>query len=114
MLRDKYENFREQTIAILIGCYCRGICFGRLFRQRKNQRTSVSNQSNPLSKYHKPIVCEKVSIANATFLDGIIEVFNDSSLMLQDGKIVAIGNDLEVSGDGVTIDAKANGHINGR
>jgi imidazolonepropionase-like amidohydrolase len=77
-----------------------------LFRQRKNQRTSVSSQSNPLSKYRKPFVCERVSIANATVLDSIIEVFNDSSLLLQDGKIVAIGNDLEMPDDGVTIDAK--------
>ena len=61
---------------------------------------------NPFPSTYKPITSNSVLITNATVLDGIGAVFSDSSVLLQDGKIVAIGKDLTVPDDGVTVDAK--------
>jgi imidazolonepropionase-like amidohydrolase len=60
---------------------------------------------NPFPSTYKPISSKSVLITNATVLDGIGGVFNDSSVLLQDGKIVAVGKNLTVPEDGVTIDA---------
>ena len=61
---------------------------------------------NPFPSTYKPIASKSILITNATVLDGIGGVFNDTSVLLQDGKIVAIGNDLSAPDESVIVDAK--------
>ncbi|MGK0304501.1 MAG: imidazolonepropionase-like amidohydrolase [Gammaproteobacteria bacterium] len=101
ILDNKRQLFKLAAVTsffALVGCSESG--------EDKAKGPAFQINQNPFPSTYKPIVSKSVLITHATVLDGIGGVFNDSSVLLQDGKIVAIGNDLSVPDDGVIVDAK--------
>jgi imidazolonepropionase-like amidohydrolase len=100
-LDNKRQLFKLAAVAglfALVGCSDSD--------QDKAKEPAFQINQNPFPSTYKPMASKSVLITNATVLDGIGGVFNDSSVLLQDGKIVGIGNDLTLPDDGVTVDAK--------
>jgi imidazolonepropionase-like amidohydrolase len=101
ILGNKRQLFKLAAVAgliALLGCSDSG-------KDNAKEPAFQINQ-NPFPSTYKPIASKSVLITNATVLDGIGGVFKDSSVLLQEGKIVAIGNDLSVPDDVTTVDAK--------
>ncbi|WP_299072001.1 amidohydrolase [uncultured Paraglaciecola sp.] len=74
--------------------------------EKKGQEPAFHINQNPFPSTYQPIASKSVLITHATILDGIGGMFSDSSVLLQDGKVVAIGQDLALPDDGVIVDAK--------
>jgi len=101
ILDNRRQLFKFAAVAglfTLVGCSDSG--------NSKTQKPAFQINQNPFPSTYKPIASKSVLITNATVLDGIGGVFNDSSLLLQDGKIIAIGKKLAVPDDVITVDAK--------
>jgi imidazolonepropionase-like amidohydrolase len=101
ILDNRRQLFKLAAVAglfTLVGCSDSG--------NSKTQEPAFQINQNPFPSTYKPIASKSVLITNATVLDGIGGVFNDSSLLLQDGKIIAIGKNLAVPDDVITVDAK--------
>jgi imidazolonepropionase-like amidohydrolase len=101
ILDNRRQLFKLAAVAglfTLVGCSDSG--------NSKTQEPAFQINQNPFPSTYKPIASKSVLITNATVLDGIGGVFNDSSLLLQDGKIIAIGKKLAVPDDVITVDAK--------
>ena len=101
ILDNRRQLFKLAAVAglfTLVGCSDSG--------NSKTQKPAFQINQNPFPSTYKPIASKSVLITNATVLDGIGGVFNDSSLLLQDGKIIAIGKNLAVPDDVITVDAK--------
>jgi imidazolonepropionase-like amidohydrolase len=61
---------------------------------------------NPYPSTYTPRPSETVFIANATVLDGVGNLIENGSLLLEDGRIAAIGADIEAPDGATTIDAQ--------
>lgn len=74
--------------------------------QKANEDNPFEINQNPFPSTYQPLPSVSTLITNATILDGVGGLYQDSSVLLQDGKVVAIGKDLSIDDDGVIIDAK--------
>lgn len=70
------------------------------------KRPAFKINQNPFPSTYQPIASNSVLITNATILDGVGGIYNNSSVLLQKGKVVAIGNDLSAPDDSTIVDAK--------
>lgn len=61
---------------------------------------------NPYPSTYAPRPSETVFITNATVLDGIGNLIENGSVLLEDGRIAAVGADLEAPDGATTIDAQ--------
>jgi imidazolonepropionase-like amidohydrolase len=68
--------------------------------------SAVIIDQNPFPSSYKPMPSMPTLIQNVTVLDGIGGLISNGSVLMKDGKIVAVGENLELPGDGVTIDGK--------
>ena len=62
-------------------------------------------QSKPFESTYQPLPAEKILITNASIYDGDGNEFKNTDVLVQDGKIIAIGEDLPVPEDFRIIDA---------
>ena len=62
-------------------------------------------QSKPFESTYQPLPAEKILITNASIYDGDGNEFKNTDVLVQDGKIIAIGEDLPVPEDFTIIDA---------
>lgn len=74
--------------------------------QKEAKDAAFEINQNPFPSTYQPLPSQSTLIINATILDGVGGLYKDSSVWLQDGKVVAIGKDLSLDKAGVTIDAK--------
>jgi imidazolonepropionase-like amidohydrolase len=72
----------------------------------KAKEPAFKVNQNPFPSTYKPMPSQSVLIINATILDGVGGKFTDSSVLLQDGKVAAVGTDLSLPDGGVTVDAQ--------
>ena len=63
-------------------------------------------QSKPFESTYQPLPAEKILITNASIYDGDGNEFKNTDVLVQDGKIIAIGEDLPVPEDFRIIDAE--------
>ena len=56
-------------------------------------------QSKPFESTYQPLPAEKILITNASIYDGDGNEFKNTDVLVQDGKIIAIGEDLPVPED---------------
>ena len=61
---------------------------------------------NPFPSTYQPLPRQDMLIENATILDGVGHRLNHASLLLRDGKISQVGEQIEAPAKVVTIDAK--------
>lgn len=66
---------------------------------------SDTDHSNPYPSTYKPIASAPVLLANANVFDGVGNKFENTDVLLENGKITAIGNDLTAPDNALTIDA---------
>ncbi len=62
-------------------------------------------QSKPFESTYEPLPAEKILITNASIYDGDGNEYKNTDVLVQDGKIVAIGEDLPAPEDFRIIDA---------
>ncbi|MGS2720808.1 amidohydrolase [Paraglaciecola aestuariivivens] len=74
--------------------------------KKANNEPAFEVNQNPFPSTYKPLESVPTLITNATILDGIGGQFTDSSVLLKDGKVVAIGSDISPEGEVQVIDAK--------
>lgn len=63
--------------------------------EKKEQKPLVEIKANPFPSTYEPLASEPILITNVHLLDGIGGHFGNGSILLADGKIVAVGEDLE-------------------
>ncbi|MFT4941232.1 MAG: imidazolonepropionase-like amidohydrolase [Paraglaciecola sp.] len=70
------------------------------------ENSAAQINPNPFPSSYKAMPSMPTLIRNVTILDGIGGLITDGSVLMKDGKIFAVGEDLELSGDGLVIDGK--------
>jgi imidazolonepropionase-like amidohydrolase len=95
---------RLAALAVLSGLFALNGCSDA--DPKLSQEPLFEINQNPFPSTYKAIASGSVVITNATILDGIGGVFENSSVLLQDGKVVAIGTTLTLPEDVLTVDAK--------
>ncbi|GAK33980.1 dihydroorotase [alpha proteobacterium Q-1] len=66
---------------------------------------AARSAADPYPSTYRPLASRPTLIRNAVVLDGAGNRINDGSVLLQDGKISAIGKDIKAPADAVIIDA---------
>ena len=72
----------------------------------ESAKEAATINENPFPSSYKPIASQPRLISNVTILDGIGGRIENGSLLMQEGKIVAIGDDITVPDDAVQVDGK--------
>lgn len=72
----------------------------------KARSDAAGFDKNPYPSTYTPRASETVLISNATILDGVGGLIENGSILLQDGKISAVGENLEAPEGAATIDAE--------
>ena len=72
--------------------------------ESSDQRPLVEINDNPFPSTYKPLASKPTLITNVTILDGIGKQIDNGSVLMVDGNIAAIGQDIEAPADAITID----------
>ena len=72
--------------------------------EKAEQRPLITVDKNPFPSTYVPLRSKPTVIKNVTLLDGLGGRIDDATLLMQDGKITALGQDVEVPEDAQVID----------
>ncbi|WP_371193442.1 amidohydrolase [Glaciecola sp. SC05] len=71
---------------------------------KEAQTTPAYSKSNPFPSTYQRIESAPVVISNVTILDGIGNVIEEGAILLEDGKITSLGDDVSVPSNAIEID----------
>jgi imidazolonepropionase-like amidohydrolase len=75
-------------------------------KPQENDKASLSANSNPFPSSYLAIASPATLLSNVTLLDGIGGRIENASLLMEDGKIVALGDDIDVPDDAVEVNGQ--------
>ncbi len=90
------------TLALCMGLALAG-CGGA---KKKQEREAAERRANPYPSTYQPYPNPPVLITGATVLDGIGGRIEAASLLIENGKITAVGTNISAPGDVTKIDAR--------
>ncbi len=93
------------TVACLFSLAVAG-CSTTPKNEQQSNDEKVSINPNPYPSTYKPISGEPTFITNVTILNGLGEIIENGSIHFAEGKIVALGADIEQPADAKVIDGK--------
>jgi len=96
------KKWQTSLLAVLLVTAC-----GQATDDKTSTQAQAINESaEPFASTYQPFSSTSVAIINATILTGDGGRFDKGKLLMRDGKIVAVGNDIDVSSAEETIDAQ--------
>lgn len=72
----------------------------------ENEKAASTINNNPFPSSYQAMASKPTLLTNVTILDGIGGRIENGALLMKDGKIVAIGNDITLPDDAVEVDGK--------
>ncbi|RAN38288.1 amidohydrolase [Hyphomonas pacifica] len=95
----------HRLVAGVAAAFMLSACGGGKDEAAEKKEAEITFDKNPYPSTYSPYPNAPVLITNATILDGEGARIENGSLLLEDGKISAIGSDLEAPEGAMTIDA---------
>lgn len=94
----------KKTIFVTVAAAMLAACGGG--SDKGDAKDTVSIDPNPYPSTYKPRPSTAVLISNATVLDGVGNLIENGSVLIEKGRVAAIGTDIEAPDGADTIDAQ--------
>ncbi|MDC8831756.1 amidohydrolase [Alteromonas gilva] len=98
------NTLRKMSVSLVCCCAVLLSACGDDNAAQKEQAAKVTIDKNPFPSQYQPLESRPVAITGVTILDGVGNKIENGTVYFADGKIVAVGSDVDVPADVETID----------
>nr|WP_136251949.1 amidohydrolase [Ningiella ruwaisensis] len=96
----RFTNNKKVGVALVFSALFLAACSD----DKQEQTAPVYDKSNPFPSTYQRIESAPVVISNVTILDGVGNMIEQGAILLRDGKISAVGEDVSIPSNAIEID----------